>query len=163
MLSQAVQDAINAQITDEFFASALYLSMSAYFEANNLPGCAKWMRHQSGEEREHALKFFDYVNDRGGRVVLDVIKQPASEFDSPLDVFEKALHHEQKVTASIHAIYTLAGQEQDYATQVMLHWFIEEQVEEEKSASEVIELLKMAGDKGHTLIMLDRQLGSRGG
>lgn len=161
MLSQTIQDAINEQIKDEFYAAHLYLSMSAYFEDANLPGCAKWMRLQSEEEREHAMRFFDYVNDRGGRVILKGLDQPQSEFGSPLEVFEKALTHEQRVTASINNIYALAVKENDYPTQVMLHWFIEEQVEEEKSATEVIELFKMAGDKGHTLIMIDRQLGSR--
>jgi ferritin len=161
MLSQTIQDAINEQIKDEFYAAHLYLSMSAYFEDANLPGCAKWMRLQSEEEREHAMRFFDYVNDRGGRVILKGLDQPPSEFGSPLEVFEKSLAHEQRVTASINNIYALAVKENDYPTQVMLHWFIEEQVEEEKSATEVIELFKMAGDKGHTLIMIDRQLGSR--
>jgi ferritin len=161
MLSQTIQDAINEQIKDEFYAAHLYLSMSAYFEDANLPGCAKWMRLQSEEEREHAMRFFDYVNDRGGRVILKGLDQPPSEFGSPLEVFEKSLAHEQRVTASINNIYALAVKENDYPTQVMLHWFIEEQVEEEKSATEVIELFKMAGDKGHALIMIDRQLGSR--
>ncbi|NJN68591.1 MAG: ferritin [Chloroflexaceae bacterium] len=161
MLSQTIQDAINEQIKDEFYAAHLYLSMSAYFEDANLPGCAKWMRLQSEEEREHAMRFFDYVNDRNGRVILKGLDQPPTEFSSPLEVFEKALAHEQRVTASINNIYALAVKENDYPTQVMLHWFIEEQVEEEKSASEVIELFKMAGDKGHALIMIDRQLGSR--
>lgn len=161
MLSKTIQDAINEQIKDEFFASMLYLSMSAYFEDQNLPGCAKWMRMQSEEERTHAMKFFDYVNDRGGRVKLQGIGDPAVEFASVLDVFEKALAHEQKVTASINNIYALAVKENDYPTQVMLNWFVEEQVEEEKNASDVIALLKMAGESGHALIMLDRQLGSR--
>ncbi len=161
MLSKTIQDAINEQIKDEFFASMLYLSMSAYFEDQNLPGCAKWMRMQSEEEHEHAMKFFDYVNDRGGRVKLQGIGEPATEFASVLEVFEKALAHEQKVTASIHNIYALAVKENDYPTQVMLNWFVEEQVEEEKNASDVIALLNMAGESGHALIMLDRQLGAR--
>jgi ferritin len=161
MLSKTVQDAINNQIRDEFFAAHLYLSMAAYFEDINLAGCAKWMRHQSEEEREHAMKFFDYVLDRGGRVLLQAIGEPTVEFDSPLAVFKKALEHEQRVTASINAIYALAVQEQDYPTQVMLHWFIEEQVEEEKNASDVIALLEKVGDSGHALIMLDRQLVAR--
>lgn len=160
-ISQSIQDAINEQIKDEFFASTLYLSMSAYFESTNLPGFAKWMRVQSEEEREHALRFFDYINDRGGRVLLTDIGQPDTDFKSPLVVFEKALEHEQKVTASINKIYDMAVQEKDYTTQVMLNWFIEEQVEEEKNASEVVELLKMVGDKGHGLLMADRQLGQR--
>lgn len=161
MLNKAIQDAINNQIRDEFYASHLYLSMAAYFEDANLPGCAQWMRVQSEEEREHAMKFFDYINDRGGRVLLQGISEPMTEFQSPLAVFQKALEHEQRVTASINAIYDLAVKENDYATQVMLNWFIEEQVEEEKSASDVIGLLQMAGESGHALVMLDRQLGAR--
>lgn len=162
MLSKAMQESLNNQIRDEFFASHLYLAMAAYFEDENLPGCAKWMRLQSEEEREHALRFYDYMTDRGARVMLQGIGEPTTSFDSMLDVFEKALAHEQKVTASINGIYDLAVQEKDYATQVMLNWFVEEQVEEEKSATEVIDLIKMAGDSGHAKIMIDRQLGSRG-
>lgn len=161
MLSTTLQEAINSQIRDEFYASHLYLSMAAYFEDANLSGCAKWMRLQSAEEREHAMRFFDYLTDRGARVWLQAINEVPSTFASVLDVFEKALAHEQKVTASICSIYDLAVQEKDYATQVMLNWFVEEQVEEEKSAGEVIALLKMAGESGQALIMLDRQLGSR--
>jgi len=161
MLSNDVQDAINNQIRDEFYASHLYLSMAAYFDSENLPGCAGWMRKQSDEERAHALKLYDYINYRGGRVILQEISMPVSMFDSPLDVFEKAYKHECKVTASIHAIYSRAVQENDFATQVMLHWFIEEQVEEEKNTSDVIELLKKIGDSGHALVMLDRQLAAR--
>lgn len=161
MISQAVQDAINNQIRDEFFASHLYLSMAAYFESIDLPGCASWMRKQSEEEREHALKFYDYLYDVGGRVVLQAIGEPTVEFDSPLAVFEKAYEHECKVTASIKNIYEVAGKEKDYATQVMLHWFLEEQVEEEKNASDVIALLKQVGDSGHAMVMVDRQLAAR--
>jgi len=161
MLSETIQKAINDQIKDEFFASHFYLAMSAYFESVNLSGCASWMRKQSEEEREHAMKFFSYLNDRGARVILQSVAQPPAEFSSVLDVFEKALEHEQRVTASINNIYTLAVKENDYATQVMLNWFVEEQVEEEKSASDVIALLKMVGDSVQGLIMLDRQLGAR--
>jgi ferritin len=161
MLNQPVQDAINNQIRDEFYASHLYLSMSAYFEAEGLPGFASWMRKQSKEEREHALKFFDYVHDRGGRVVLQPVGEVASAFESPLDVFKKAYEHECKVTASIKNIYEVAGNEKDYATQVMLHWFLEEQVEEEKNATDVIDMLERVGSSGQGLLMADRQLGAR--
>ncbi|NJL34866.1 MAG: ferritin [Chloroflexaceae bacterium] len=162
MLSQALQDIINDQIAMEMHASLTYLSMAAYFEANNLEGCAHWMRLQSSEEQAHAMKFFEFLNDRGARVRLQAIGSPPVEFESPLTVFEKALEHEQKVTAKINQIYTLALKENDYPTQVMLHWFIEEQVEEEKSASQIIELLKMTGGQPAVLLMLDRQLAARG-
>lgn len=163
MLSQKLQDAINEQIRDELYSAYLYLSMAAYSETANLPGFAHWMRLQGQEEISHAMKFFDYVNERGGRVVLHAIDQPQTEFESPLSIFEMTLEHEQKVTGLIHKLYELALDEKDYPTQVMLQWFIEEQVEEEGSASQILETLKMIGDKGHALVMLDRALGQRGG
>ena len=162
MLSKTVYQALNEQVTHEFYASFLYLSMSAYFDTQNLAGFASWMRKQSDEEREHAMKFFDFINDRGGSVELQAIAQPPSEFQSPLDVFQQALQHEQKVTGLINAIYALAINEKDYATQTMLHWFINEQVEEEKNASQIIEQIKMTGGQTSALLMLDRELGARG-
>ena len=163
MLSKAVEQAINDQIKNELYSAYLYLSMSAYLESANLPGMARWMRLQSDEEMSHAMKFFDYVNDRGGRVVLQAIGQPPAEFGSPLDVFEKALAHEQKVTGLINQIYDLAVKEDDYPSQIELQWFITEQVEEEKSAGDIVELLKVIGDHGPSIIMVDRQLGARQG
>jgi ferritin len=162
MLSEAMQNAINEQIKDELYSAYLYLSMAAYFEATSLPGFASWMRMQSQEELDHALKFFDFVNERGGRVVFQAIEQPTVEFESPLAVFEATYEHEQKVTALIHNLYEVALQENDYAAQVMLHWFIEEQVEEEASASQIVDTLERIGDKDQGLIMLDRELGRRG-
>ena len=163
MLSKAVEQAINDQIKNEHYSAYLYLSMSAYLESANLPGMARWMRLQSDEEMSHAMKFFDHVHDRGGRVVLQAIGQPPSEFGSPLDVFEKALAHEQKVTGLINQIYDLAVKEDDYPSQIELQWFITEQVEEEKSAGDIVELLKVIGDHGPSVIMVDRQLGARQG
>jgi ferritin len=162
MLSKAMQDAINEQIKNELYSAYLYLSMAAYYEASNLPGFAHWMRVQSQEEIDHAMKFFDFVNERGGRVVLQAIDQPPVEFESPADVFEKTLEHERKVTGLIHRLYELALNENDYPAQVMLHWFIEEQVEEEDSAAQILETLRMIGDTGSALVMLDRALGRRG-
>jgi ferritin len=161
MLSKAMQDAINEQIKNELYSAYLYLSMAAYSEAANLPGFAQWMKVQSQEEVEHAMKFFDFVNERGGRVVLQAIDQPPVEFESPLDIFEKTLEHERKVTGLIHRLYELALKENDYAAQVMLHWFIEEQVEEEQNAAQILETLQMVGDKTQALFMLDRELGKR--
>jgi ferritin len=163
MFSKTVQDALNEQIKNELYSAYLYLSMSAHFEAANLPGFAKWMRIQAGEEQTHAMKFFDFINDRGGRVTLQAILQPPTEFTTPLAVFEQVLEHEGKVTAMIHNLYALALKENDYPTQVMLQWFINEQVEEEKNASHIVETLKLAGDKGGSLLMLDHRLGKRGG
>ena len=163
MISQSVQNAINDQIKHEFFSSYLYLSMSAYFETLSLPGFASWMRVQSQEEHAHAMKFFDFVNDRDGTVELQAIDQPPGEFQSPLDVFEQALTHERKVTALIHRLYELALKESDYATQTLLQWFITEQVEEEKNATQIVEQLKMTGGEPSSLLLLDRELAGRGG
>jgi ferritin len=163
MLRQTMQDAINQQINKELYSAYLYLSMAAYCEDANLPGSARWMRAQANEEMGHAMKFFGYVSERGGRVVLQAIEQPQVEFQGLLDVFERTLEHEQFVTSLINDLYSLALAEKDYASQSFLQWFIDEQVEEEASATEIVETLKMIGDKGHALVMIDRQLGSRGG
>ncbi len=161
MLSKTVQDAMNEQIKNELYSAYLYLSMSAYCESINLPGFAHWMRVQFEEEVGHAMKFFEFIYDRGGRVVLQAIDQPPVEFESPFHVFAQTLEHEQKVTAMIHDLYALAAQEKDHASQVFLQWFVTEQVEEEASATQIVETLKMIGEQGHALIMLDRELGKR--
>jgi ferritin len=163
MFSQTLQDAMNEQINKELYSGYLYLSMAAYCEAMNLPGFASWMRMQAQEEQEHALKFYDFVNERGGRVVLQAIEQPPIEFESPVQIFEQTLDHERKVTILINNLYELAIKENDYASQIFLQWFITEQVEEEASAAEILETLRMIGDKGHALIMMDRQLAQRRG
>jgi ferritin len=162
VLSKTIQNAINQQIKHEFYSSYLYLAMSAYFENLSLPGFAHWMRVQSGEEHGHAMKFFDFINDRDGVVELQALDQPPGEFQSPLAVFEQALAHERKVTGLIHQLYALAAKENDYAAQTLLHWFITEQVEEEKSANQIVEQLKMTGGDSVALLMLDRELGGRG-
>jgi ferritin len=162
MLSKTIQDAMNEQIKNELYSAYLYLSMSAYCEAANLPGFAHWMRVQAQEEVGHAMKFYDFIYERGGRVVLQAIDQPPVEFQSPLHVFEQTLEHEQKVTGLIHDLYTLAVEEKDYASQAFLQWFVTEQVEEEGSATQIVETLKIIGDKGQALVMLDRELGKRG-
>ena len=162
MVSKTMQDAINEQIQKEYHSSYLYLAMAAHCEASNLPGSAKWMRVQSQEELSHAMKLFDHMVDRGGRVTLRAIQQPAAEYKSALDVFEKALAHEQLITAAIHKLYALALKENDYPAQVMLQWFVTEQVEEEKSAGEVVDQLKAIGESKNGLFMLDRGLGKRG-
>ena len=162
-LSKKMQDALNEQIREELASSYIYLSMAAYFESINLPGCAHWMRVQTQEELNHAMKFYDYVHGRGGRVLLQALPQPAAEFTGPAAVFQETLKHEQYITGRIHTLYGLAVEDKDYASQGFLQWFVNEQVEEEKNASEILSLLKMAGDKGQGLIMLDRHLASRGG
>jgi len=162
MLSKSLQDAINEQIKNEIQSAYLYLAMAQHCHSVNLPGFAHWLTKQWHEELEHAMKFMGHVNDRGGRVVLGAIEKPKAEYASPLAVFKQVLEHEQKVTAMIHKLYALALKENDYPVQIELQWFIKEQVEEEKNATEIVEQLKMIGDSGTPLIMLDRQLGSRG-
>ncbi len=140
----------------------IYLAMSAYCESINMPGCARWLKVQWQEELEHSMKLFDYVYDRGGRVTLQAIDRPQADYASVKDVFTQVLAHEQKVTALINALFGVAVKENDYATQIEVQWFIKEQVEEEKHASEILDTLKIAGESGPSLIMLDRHLGSRG-
>jgi len=161
MLSGTIQKAINEQIKNEFYSAYLYLAMSAHFEAANLPGFARWTRMQAQEETEHAMKLFDYVNDTGGRVTLQALEQPPVEFGAPLKVFEAILEHEKKVTGMIHNLYAAAVKENDFATQVMLHWFIEEQVEEEKNAGAIVEQLKMAEEHKGILVNIDHHVGKR--
>ena len=162
MLSKSMQDALNEQIKNEIQSAYIYLAMAQHCESVNLHGFAHWLTQQWNEEMSHAMKFVDYVNDRGGRVVLGAIEKPQAEYASPLAVFKAVLAHEQKVTGMINKLYALALKENDYASQVELQWFIKEQVEEEKNAIEIIEQLKMIGDSGTPLIMLDRHLASRG-
>jgi ferritin len=160
-LSRNFQDAINKQLNAELYSAYLYLSMAAYFESVNLTGFAHWMRVQHQEETGHALKLFDFVADRGGRVILEAIEQPPIEFQSPLEVMQQTLEHEQQVTSYIHRLYEAAAEESDYSAQVMLQWFISEQVEEEKVAAEIVEHLKKIGDDGTGLLMMDTRLGER--
>lgn len=162
MFSQKVQNAINDQINAELYSAYVYLSMSAYFEGQNLAGFAHWMRLQYQEETQHALKLFDYMNDRGGGGVLKAVDAPPAGFGSPLEIFEKTLAHEQKVTGLIHNLYKLAVEEVDYPTQVLLQWYIAEQVEEEKNASEAVANLRLANGSGPGLLLLDREMGARG-
>ena len=163
MINEEVQTAMNEQIKNELYSAYLYLAMSAHFESQNLPGFARWMRAQAREEQTHALKFFDFLNERGGRVVLQAIDQPPVEFGSPFAVFEEVLAHEIKVTNLIHDLYALALGKSDYASQVFLQWFVSEQVEEEANATKIVEQLRMVGDKPQGLLMLDHALGQRGG
>ena len=161
MLSEKVINAINEQIKHELFSAYLYLSMSAHFETAGLGGFAVWTRKQAEEETEHAMKLFDYAIDRGGRVVLQAIDQPPVEFGTPLAVFEAVLAHEQKVTSLIHNLYALALEEKDYPTQVMLHWFIDEQVEEEKNATAIVDQLKMVDGNKAALMNINYHIGQR--
>ncbi len=161
MIAQKMEQALNKQINAELYSGYLYLAMSAHFESTNLPGFANWMRVQAQEELEHALKMYAYVNEREGRVILDAIEAPPSEWDSPLAVFQAVYEHEQKVTGLINDLVSLAVDEKDHATQIFLQWFVTEQIEEEASASAVVEKLKLVGDAPQGLFMMDRELGAR--
>lgn len=157
----AVRDAMAEQIKHEFYSAYLYLSMAGSFEVANLTGFGHWMREQAKEEVAHAMKFFDFLLDRGEEVRLQAIEAPPHAFRSPLDTFEQALEHEKEVTSLIHDLYGLALRENDYPAQVLLGWFVAEQVEEEKSATEIVERLRMAGEDGAALLLLDREMGER--
>jgi ferritin len=161
MLKPTVQEALNEQLNAELYSSYLYLSMSAYFDSQNLAGMADWMRIQTQEELIHATKFFEFINDRDGRVLLTRIEAPKTEWTSPLDAFEDALQHERKVTGLINDLVDLSLGEKDHASNTFLQWFVTEQVEEEAAAKTVVDKLKMIGDKPVALYMLDGQLGQR--
>ncbi|MBN1437426.1 MAG: ferritin [Sedimentisphaerales bacterium] len=161
MISKKMQDAFNAQLNAELYSSYLYLSMAAHFASMDLQGCANWMQVQAQEEMVHAMKFYNYINERGGRVLLKAIDAPATEWDSPLAVFEAVLAHEQKVTALINDRAAVADAENDRASQIFLQWFINEQVEEESSAEAVVRRLKLMADAPGGLFMLDQELGKR--
>lgn len=163
MLTKPVVDAINNQIGHEMYSAYLYLSMALYYEAESLPGFGKWMRVQFQEEQSHAMKFMDYLLDQGEKVILQAIPQPQITFASPLEAFKITLEHEKKVTSLIRGIYETASQEKDIATQIFLQWFITEQIEEEKNASEVVTLLTKIGSSVGSLYQLDHNLGKRGG
>ena len=161
MIRKTMQDALNEQMKHEFYSSYLYLSMSAYCDAANLPGLANWMRVQAQEEANHAMKIFDHLLDRGGQVELQPIGKPPASFRSPLEVFDQAHKHEQEVTKSINKVYGMAVDERDFASRVFLDWFVQEQVEEEKTSALLAEQLRMVGEDRPGLLMLDRELGQR--
>lgn len=161
MLSKKLQDALNAQINAELWSSYLYLSMSAYFAADGKTGFANWFRVQAFEEKDHALKLFDYIITRDGKVDLQPIKEVPKTWKSPLAVFEASLKHEQHVTSLINNLVALAKEEKDYATESMLKWFVDEQVEEEATATEYIDALKMINDNGFGIYTLDKELKAR--
>ena len=160
-MNAAVQDAFNEQIKNELFSGYLYLSMSAHFDRENLPGFARWMRLQAQEELAHAMRLFDYVLRRGAQVDLRGIDAPTTDFGPPLSLFESVLEHEREVTGMIHRLFELSGKEGDWAAQQELQWFIAEQVEEEDSVATARDQVRMAGDDQSALLMLDQKFGSR--
>lgn len=161
MLNKKLEEALNAQINAEFWSAYLYLSMSSDMSDKGMAGVANWFAIQFKEEQDHAMKFFNYVISRGGKVTLKPIVKVDTEWKSPLAAFEQTLQHEEKVTSLINDLYALAEQEKDYATQSMLKWFIDEQVEEEENAKAIIDTLKLIGDNGYGLYQLDKELATR--
>lgn len=161
MISGKMEHALNEQVKYELYSAYLYVSMAMYFHGLSLKGFANWMEVQAKEEQMHAEKFMRYINDAGGRVVLQAIDQPPAEFTSPLQVFEETLKHERFVTSRINGLVALAREENDNAAYAMLQWFVTEQVEEEATADEFVNQLKIIGDNGHGLLMLDREMAGR--
>lgn len=160
-MKSTIEKAINEQINAEFYSAYLYLSMAAYFDSINLPGFANWMKVQYDEEFFHTMKFYNYVYERGGKVTMNAVSCPPTKFTSPLNAFEETLKHEKHVTELIHKLFELALKEKDYAFQSFLKWYIDEQVEEENNAHTIIEKLKLVGDKGEGIYILDKELGTR--
>jgi ferritin len=156
-----MHQALNDQLQAEFFSAYLYLSMAAYFEEKNLEGMANWMNVQFQEEQTHALKFYRYIVERGGRVELQALEKPKHEWASPLAAFEESLAHEKMISGRINDLAELAISEKDHATHNMLQWFIAEQVEEEAHVDAIVSQLRMVGDQGHGLFMIDRELRGR--
>jgi ferritin len=161
MLSDKMQEALNKQINEELYSGYLYLSMSAAFEAKNLTGVASWFRCQALEEQVHAGKFFDFILERGGQVRLDQLQAPPADWDSAVAAFEDALNHERHITGCINDLMKLSRDENDPATESMLKWFVDEQVEEEATAEGIFEQFKLIGDNGYGILMLDRELSQR--
>jgi ferritin len=163
MFSKTLEKAFSEQINKEFYSAYLYLAMAAHFDAANLPGFAQWMKVQASEEQGHGMKLYGHVYDRGGKVTLEAIERPPVEFGRPLAVFEQVLEHEKKVTESIKNLYALALKEGDSAAAIFLQWFVSEQVEEEKNATDLVQQLKMSGDQSFGLLFMDTHvLGKRG-
>ncbi len=161
MLSSAMEKALNNQINKELYSSYYYYAMAAYLDNEGLEGMANFMKAQALEETEHAQKFYHYVFERGGRVVLEAIDKPPVDYESPRNIFELGLEHEKFVTSLINNLVELALKENDYATKTFLDWFITEQVEEEAAMDNILSKFKIVGDNGHGLLMLDARLGER--
>lgn len=161
MLSETMNQALNDQVKWEMYSGYLYLSMSAYFAERGMGGFAQWMRVQAQEELFHAMKFYDFINERGGRVLLQPIEAPRHAWKNVLEVFEETLSHERHVTERINNLANLAQDERDHATGIFLQWFVTEQVEEEDSVNTVLGKLRMINGEGQGMLMLDAELGAR--
>lgn len=160
-LNPKIANALNEQINSELQASYVYLAMAACFDANELPGFASWFTTHSKEEVDHAMRIYDFIVKRNGRVELDGIATPQKDYDSPEDALQTACGMEQSVTEQIHRLFDLSHSEKEYGTQDMLHWFLKEQIEEEDLFRRILDQVKAAGDSRWHLLVLDGQLGSR--
>jgi len=161
MLSKKLQDALNEQMKNEFFSAYLYLAIAGYFQAEDLPGIANWMRIQAMEELTHGEKFFHFIADAGGRTDVRGFESPQNEFKSPHDAFKFSLKHENFVTDSINKLMDLAKKEGSHSAQIFLQWFVTEQVEEEANFSLIVRKLERIGNDGNGLLRLDEELGAR--
>jgi len=161
MIKEKMADALNSQMNAEFYSAYLYQAMSAFFESQNLLGFANWMQVQAKEEWSHGMKFYKFIIERGGEVKLDALSAPPQKWNSPLAVFEDSYAHEQKVTSLIHSLVSFSRAEEDYATESFLKWFVDEQVEEEANASEILAKLKLIKDNTNGIFMVDHELGKR--
>ncbi|HAW08640.1 MAG: ferritin [Chloroherpetonaceae bacterium] len=161
MLQQEIQESLNQQIIREMYSSNLYLSMAAFYASNNLNGFANWMRLQAEEELMHALKIFDYILDRNGKVKLEQIPAPPTSWENPISPFEDSYKHEQLVSSQINEIQDIAFRLKDYPTVSFLNWFADEQVEEEKNTNDILDRLYLAGDSKASLFLIDSSLSSR--
>ncbi len=161
MIKTRVENALNDQMNKEFYSYYLYISMAAHFDSNNMKGFGHWLKTQAKEEVSHAMKLYEYLLSRGGKVILQSIEAPPSDWKGHKDVFEDAYRHEQKVTGLITKLIELAKSEKDHPTEVFLQWFVSEQVEEEATAHEVLQKLQLIGDDGSGLFVLDGELGKR--
>ncbi|ASJ07288.1 ferritin [Thermococcus pacificus] len=161
MLSERMLKALNEQMNKELYSAYLYFAMAAYFDDLSLEGFANWMKAQAEEELGHALRFYNYIYDRNGRVELGEVPKPPKEWESPVKAFEAAYEHEQFISRSIHELAALAEEEKDYPTRAFLEWFINEQVEEEANVKKILDQLKLAQDSPQMVFMLDRELGAR--
>lgn len=162
MIGKNMEKALNEQIREELGSAYLYLAMAAYFHEEKLPGMARWMEVQVQEEFEHAMRIYHHVVERGGRVKLEALPEPKFEWASPLEAWKAAYEHERYISDRIHKLVELARQERDYPAEVMLQWFVSEQVEEEDQTRRVVEMLERLGESGRGLLWLDKELGKRG-
>jgi ferritin len=160
-MNEKVEKALNEQLNKELFSAYLYASMAAYFESKNLKGFSNWMTIQAQEETTHAKKFYDFINDRGGRVRLTAIEGPKQDWKSASEVFEETLEHERSITASINDLLSVAREHKDNASEIFLQWFVTEQVEEEANVDDVLNQVKMVESAPGGLFLLDRELGQR--